>query len=109
MYLSKNYLPTYWSGCNAFQAVEDWSKVRKLVRDAIKLCDITPILIEGEIGNGSLLTGTHRSAANDILKMLGKEDYLIPYIRLQDIEITEELQDALENNDFETIDILFDR
>lgn len=71
-FLDKHYYPVYWSGCYPIHAVRDWLKVRNLVRackngEAHK---IPPIYTDGELGNGTLLTGTHRSAANDLIKKL---------------------------------------
>lgn len=102
------YYPTHHLGCNPIHEVRDWSYVRKLVRAARRGEDINPILIDGEIGNGYLLAGTHRAAANDIMVMLGGEA-LIPVVSLCDIEASSDLIEAVEDGDFGRIDELWDR
>lgn len=74
--------------------------MRKLIRDARRGDKIPPILIDGEVRNGRMLTGTHRSAANDIMAMLGDYDHLISIITLDDIEVSDDLQEAIENDDY---------
>lgn len=108
-YLQQDYFPSLWSGCKPIHEVRDWCKVRKLIRDARKGIKIKPILIDGDIGNGNLLTGTHRSAANDIMMMLGEEDSLISFITLDDVKVTKKLKKAIEEDDFETINEMFDK
>lgn len=104
----KAYFPTYHLGCNPIHAVVSWSYVRKLIRAARKGEVINPILIDGSIGNGNLLAGTHRAAANDLMIMMGGEA-LIDVVSIQDIEAGEELIEAVENNDYELIDQLWGR
>ena len=104
----KPYYPTYHHGCNPIHEVKDWAYVRKLVRAARRGETINPILIEGSIGNGSLLAGTHRSAANDLMMKLGGEP-LIDVVSIDDIEISDELREAIENSDFDMIDQIWDR
>ncbi len=104
----KAYYPTYHLGCHPIHEVQNWSYVRKLIRAARAGEDINPILIDGEIGNGNLLAGTHRAAANDIMVMLGGEA-LIPVVSLDDIDASSELIEAVENSDFGLIDELWDR
>lgn len=71
----KSYYPTYWSGCNPLHEVNNWAMVRSLVRACKngQANTIPPIYTEGELHNGILLTGTHRSAANDIIMMLNEK------------------------------------
>jgi hypothetical protein len=109
--MDKDYYPTYYLGCNTIHPVMDWSYVRKFIRAAKKGDNIPPILIEGSSGNGNLLAGTHRAAANDIMAMLDfDEDIMIPIVSIDDFDkIPEELQAAIENNDYEEIDRLWDR
>ena len=83
----KDYYPTYWSGCNPIHAVRDWCKVRRIIRDARRGAHIPPIIIEGDLGNGNLLTGTHRAAANDICMMLGQEP-IVDYIGIEQLPAT---------------------
>ncbi len=104
----KSYYPTHHLGCNPIHEVQNWSYVRKLIRAARKGEDINPILIDGEIGNGTLLAGTHRAAANDIMVMLGGEA-LIPVISLDEVDASSDLIEAVENSDFGLIDELWDR
>ena len=59
-------------------------------------------------GNGSLLAGTHRTAANDIMVMLGG-GALIPVVSLDEVEISDDLQAALDDCDYEMIDQIWDR
>lgn len=112
--LPKHYYPTYWSGCNPIHEVRDWSKVRKLIRDARRGDVIPPIVIDGPLHSGSLITGTHRAAANDILCMMGQEP-LIDYVNLDnvleslDADAREELQDAIDSSDFGRINDILDR
>jgi hypothetical protein len=80
----KKYYPTYWSGCNPIHEVKDWLYVRNIIRAARKGVKIPPVIIDGPLGGGSLLTGTHRSAANDLLMMMGHEP-LIRHIELSDL------------------------
>lgn len=102
------YYPTYHLGCNPIHEVRDWTYVRMLVRLARKGVEINPILIEGNIGNGNLLAGTHRAAANDLMIMLGGEP-LIDVVSIDDIELSDELREAVENSDYELIDAIWDR
>ena len=104
----KKYYPTYHLGCNPIHEVNNWCYVRKLIRAARKGIEITPILIDGEIGNGNLLAGTHRAAANDLMIMLGG-DALIDVVRIDDITASIELKEAVDSNDYERIDELWDR
>lgn len=110
MNLPKWYYPTLCMGCNPIHEVRDWCKVRKLVRDALNGAKIRPILIDGTLRNGSLLTGTHRAAANDILMLIGS-DIRIPYILLSDLDTSDfpGLSNAVENGDYEAINDIWDR
>jgi hypothetical protein len=100
----KKYYPTYWSGCNPLHEVKDWAQVRSLV----KACkngearNIPPIYIDGDIGSGSLLTGTHRAAANDIITMLnerGSDIELISHIDVNDYLSRSQIEEISEIND----------
>ena len=107
-----NYYPTYFTGCEPIHEVKDWAYVRKLVKAARAGEEINPILIFGEKGSGWLMAGTHRAAANDILMMLGEEP-LIEYMTVEEAEeeglVSDDLREAIENNDFETIDWIWDQ
>ena len=104
----KRYYPTYHLGCNPIHEVRDWRYVRSLIRAARKGDKINPILIEGSIGNGNLLAGTHRAAANDIMMMLGGEP-LIKVVSTDEIDVSPELKAAIENSDYSEIDLIWDR
>lgn len=103
----QNYYPQY-AGLTPIHPVTSWAKVRRLVRAARRGHEITPILIEGDLGNGSLLTGTHRAAANDLLEMLG-DNCLIECVSIDEIDASDDLREAAANNDYETLDALWDR
>ena len=105
----REYYPTRTLGCNPIHEVRNWMYVRQIMRAALAGETINPILIEGPIGNGNLLAGTHRAAANDLLDMLGK-DARVPVVDLNDIidDVPEELLDAIEAGDYETIDAIWD-
>ena len=79
MHLPKNYYPYYY---RPIHEVHDWCYVRHLARAALRGETIPAIPIDtggtGDLQDGALLGGTHRSAANDLLEALGHER-LIPY------------------------------
>jgi hypothetical protein len=110
MYL---YYPTHWSGCNPQHQVRDWQKVRSLIRAAMRGDNIPPILIDGSLGNGNLLTGTHRAAANDIMLLLSERDGrarpLIGWVSYDSSTASPELVAAVEAGDTEAVDELVDR
>lgn len=108
--IAKPYYPTRHLGCNPIHPVRDWAKVRKLVRDARRGAAIPAIVIDGDIGSGNMLNGTHRAAANDLLIMLGGEA-LIPVIGIEDVETDYpvRLDRAIADLDYEVIDWLLDR
>ena len=68
---------------NPIHEVKDWGKVEKIVKGAMNGDDIQPFLIDGQPGNGNLLSGTHRAAANDVLREVGGPE--IGYIELDDL------------------------
>jgi hypothetical protein len=92
-------------GCNPIHAVNDWCKVRALIRAAKRGDKIPSILIDCKDGN--MLTGTHRAAANRIMFSLGINAE-IEVVTLDDIEVSDELQEAVEALDYETIQSLVD-
>ncbi len=99
------YYPTHWLKCNPIHEVRDWCYVRRLVRAARRGEVIPPVLIDGRIGGGNMLTGTHRAAANDLMMRLGGEP-LIDVVSIDDIDVPDSLQDAINNLDYEAIDDL---
>ena len=112
----KSYYPTRHHGCNPIHPVTSWSKVRGLIRAARRGDIIPPIIIEGLLGNGNMLSGTHRSAANDIMMMLAGDDpraALIPVVALDDIIIDydvvarERILDAIADLDYERLNDFF--
>ena len=107
------YYPTYWSGCNPIHGVTSWLKVRNLLRAVIRGDKIPPILIDGGLGNGNLLTGTHRSAANDIIMTMrdsGRRGWdKINLIDWSEPDYTiEGLRDAVDSSDYERINDIMD-
>lgn len=77
-YYPKSYTPLH--------EVKDWAKVRRIIRARKAGVAIPAILVDGIIGNGNLLTGTHRCAANEIMEMLGYDDALmVPVDLLSDL------------------------
>lgn len=105
--LPKDYYPTHALGCHPIHEVKDWCKVRKLVRDALRGDKINPIVIEGQKGSGSMITGTHRAAANDLLVMLGHEA-LINHISVDDLDNADEIRELLAQGDYDQINYLLD-
>lgn len=111
-----NYYPGKSIRCEAIHKVRDWSYVRKLIRAAKKGEEIPPILVWGQIGSGQLLNGTHRCAANDIMKDLGYDECLmIPVVTINDLDdlsdhpFSDELKEAIKDSDYERIDNILDR
>ena len=110
------YYPTAWSGCNPIHAVYDWSYVRQIIRASQSGICITPILLDGGLGGGNLLAGTHRCAANDIMQALNNKHgvvkyRLIPYVCISNIDMCDYagLQDAIDCCDYEAIDDIWDK
>lgn len=93
-------------GCNPIHEVRDWCKVRSLIRSARRGDAIPAILIDAKDGN--MLTGTHRAAANCIMRKLG-EDELIDVVTVAEIDVSDDLQEAIDNLDYERIDDILDR
>jgi hypothetical protein len=104
----KDYYPVLHHGCQPIHAVHDWAYVRRLIRAARRGEKIDPIVISGEVGNGQMLNGTHRSAANDLIVMLGGEA-LIDVISVDEMEVSDALADAIDSLDYDLIDALLDR
>ena len=102
---TKKYYPNYWSGCNPPHHVKDWSLVRSLIRACKngKADTIPPIYIEGTLGNGNLITGTHRAAANDIITMLNERNdvqiELISWINVNNYLTQEQFLEVIEQDD----------
>lgn len=96
----------YPKGLNPIHPVNDWLKVRRIARAAIRGEQITPMLVDGE----NLLAGTHRAAANDLLEHMG-HGRLIEAEDLEDIE-NEDLKNAilaaLEEDDYHEINSIWD-
>ena len=87
--------------------VRDWCYVRKIIRAARRGEHIPGFVVYA----GSLLTGTHRCAANEIMQLLyngrrmSPEPVLIEAIDLDDLDldprIREKIDDALEYSHFD--------
>ena len=76
----------YWpGGYQAIHEVRSWLKVRQIVRAVERGYPIPPYLVDGEHGNGNLLTGTHRAAANDLLSRR-RGARLIDEVALDDLD-----------------------
>ncbi len=109
--LSKKHYPRY-EGFNPIHPVQDWAKVRKLIRDVKRGDKINPFLVEGERNNGNLLTGTHRAAANELMKKLGyPEEMMIPHVAIEDLsnhKFINELLEAAGESDFERLNNIWD-
>lgn len=74
------------------------------------------IIIDGEIGNGNLIAGTHRAAANDLMDMLGdSSDNRIEWVSLEDYlsgidtSTASVLMDAISDNDFAAVDCIVNK
>lgn len=104
---NKSYYPGYHSGLEPIHVVNNWKYVRSIVRAALKGDVIPPIFIFGSLHNGCLLAGTHRSAANDILTQIGRDDCLIDYVEYDDDIANDEMRYAVENNEYDLIDSLW--
>lgn len=103
----KRYYPTYHHGCNPIHPVDDWCKVRRLIRAARRGDNIPPIITN----KGHMVTGTHRSAANDIMMMLGDDGHLIPIMDMDDLpsEIRDQAEELFSNDDFCGLNDLLDK
>lgn len=101
------YFPGSSIGAEPFHEVFDWCKVRSMMRFLIKGGKLPEIIIEGDIGNCRLITGTHRCAAYDILLKLGYN--IVPnVVNVINLPEYNNIIDLLENNDFSTINEIFD-
>jgi hypothetical protein len=105
------YYPTGYNGCNPIHEVKNWDYVDQLITDLKNGDKITPILIDGPLHGGNMLTGTHRSAVNDVMQYVGNYNLIIPVISLQDLsgQLYDDIMDALDNGNYDTVDILCDR
>ena len=100
----EKYKEFYPRGVNPIHEVNDWCHVRRLMRAAINGVKVNPILVDGE----NLLAGTHRMAANNLLSMLDI-DAKIRVWDISDVELSDDLQAAIDDLDFSRIDELWDR
>ena len=102
----KDYYP---KNVNPIHEVRDWSKVRSMIRSSVKGEDVPPIIRDGD----NLLTGTHRSAANDVIDMLIERGSLpkntrkIPVEKFDPESVPDWVKRDLENDDFRNIDDFF--
>lgn len=87
----------YPQGYNPIHPVNDWAYVRKMIRDSRKGISIPAFVVDGE----SLVTGTHRCAANNLMTMLWErremspKPALIEAIQLEDLDIDDETREAV--------------
>jgi hypothetical protein len=68
-FLDRSHYPR--TGLNPIHEVHNWAKVRSMARKAINGEHVPGYLYDGLNGNGNLLAGTHRAAANELLGILG--------------------------------------
>ena len=76
--------------------VKDWAKVRSIIRAARRGEDVAG-WVEVESSSGyEALSGSHRMAAVSLSKTLGQPIDITPRI----VEMTEYIQESLENDDY---------
>lgn len=68
-FLDRSHYPR--TGLNPIHEVHNWAKVRSMARKAINGEHVPGYLYDGLNGNGNLIAGTHRAAANELLDILG--------------------------------------
>jgi hypothetical protein len=107
--LKQVYLPAD-KNCHPIHPVQDWLKVRNIIRALRRGETLPPIMVWGS--RAMQLSGVHRSAANYILEALG-DDRRIAVVDFDDLSLSPELDeaiiDAAESEDFETLDRLCDQ
>ena len=102
----KDYYP---KNVTPIHEVEDWSKVRSIVRALRKGENVPPIVTEGD----TLLTGTHRSAANDLIDMLIERknwDTKTPKVKRVKVDyntVPEKIRNEVENGHWDSLDDYF--
>ena len=101
------YFPGSSIGANPIHEVLSWSKVRSIIRAVRRGDDVPSFVIDGVEGSCNLITGTHRCAANDILEMLG-DKRRVEFVTLEEINASEELIEAIQNEDYATVQWLLD-
>ena len=101
------YFPGSSIGANPIHEVLSWTKVRSIIRAVRRGDDVPAFVIDGGEGNCNLVTGTHRCAANDLLKMLG-DKRRVDFVTLEEIDASDELMEAIENQDYSTVQWLLD-
>jgi len=68
--------PYYPGGNNPLHAVKDWRKVRSMIRALRRGEGLPMVYMDGKLGSGNWLSGTHRVAASEIrAKLDGVEPY----------------------------------
>lgn len=103
-----DYYPGHSIGAQPIHPVTDWSKVRRIARAMRRGDNIPAVVIDGQIGNCSLVTGTHRVAAAELLGMLGTQAN-IQTISVDDLDNAEDIKDLLDQGDYSRINWLLDR
>jgi hypothetical protein len=102
------YEPKGWSVPNP---VEDWAKVRRIARAAERGDEVNPILYE----NDTILAGTHRASANELLDTLGRKGGRVDTVSLDDVmadpasfgltrQASRRLRSAVAEGDFDDVD-----
>jgi hypothetical protein len=101
--LPRDYYPR---NVHPIHPVYDWRKARSMARAAIRGDEVQPFLVDGDI----LLTGTHRSAANDLLEMLGRTPRIgrVDISDVTDVALRDKLKKAADEGDFDTLQKLWD-
>jgi hypothetical protein len=109
-----NFQDFYPTSVNPIHPVNDWCKVRKLIRDARRGFAIPAFIVDGE----NLITGTHRCAANDIMirlyehRDMSPKPCLIDSVQFADMDLDDETREraieAMENDDYSALDGMFD-
>lgn len=87
----------YYPSCNnPIHEVKDWCKVRKMIRALRRGESLPTVYVDGPMGSGNWLSGTHRVAASEIRAML---DGTTPYEDLDIINIGDKLAQLYDSND----------
>jgi hypothetical protein len=82
--MGSNKKPYYPGGGNPMHAVNDWAKMRDMIR-ALRRGERLPVVyMDGQVGHGVWLSGTHRVAASEIK---AAEDSTRPYVDLDIFDI----------------------
>lgn len=87
-------LPTFYpslNGQNPIHEVTDWRKVRRIIRDLRKGANIPAIVTTAD---GCPLNGVHRTAANNLLEMLGSS-LSVDVVEIDDVDLSHKCDEAV--------------